>query len=48
MKHANFIINSGTATAADIENTIAHMQATVMAKTGVALVREVKIVGDAA
>jgi UDP-N-acetylmuramate dehydrogenase len=48
MKHANFIINTGTATAANIENLIAHMQATVKAKTGVELVREVKIVGDAA
>ena len=48
MKHANFIINTGNATAADIENMIAHMQATVRAKTGVELVREVKIVGDAA
>ena len=47
MKHANFIINTGTASAADIENMIAHMQATVRAKTGVELVREVKIVGDA-
>ena len=47
-KHANFIINTGSATAADIENMIDHMQATVMAKTGVELVREVKIVGDAA
>ena len=47
-KHANFIINTGTATAADIENMIDHLQATVKAKTGVELVREVKIVGDAA
>ena len=46
-KHANFIINSGTATAADIENLIAYMQATVKASTGVVLVREVKIVGEA-
>jgi UDP-N-acetylmuramate dehydrogenase len=48
MKHANFIINTGTASAADIENMIAHMQATVKARTGVELVREVKIVGEAA
>ena len=48
LKHANFIINTGAATAADIENLIAHMQATVKAQTGVELVREVKIVGDAA
>ena len=45
-KHANFIINTGAATAADIENMIAHMQATVKEKTGVELVREVKIVGE--
>ena len=48
MKHANFIINIGTATAADIENMIAYMQATVKANTGIELVREVKIVGEAA
>lgn len=47
-KHANFIINTGTATAADIENMIAHMQATVKDKTGVELVREVRIVGETA
>ena len=47
MKHANFIINTGEATAANIENMIAHMQATVRASTGVELVREVKIVGEA-
>ncbi len=46
-KHANFIINTGTATAADIENLIAHMQDTVKRQTGVELVREVKIVGSA-
>ena len=47
MKHANFIINTSTATAADIENMIDYMQATVKEKTGVELVREVKIVGHA-
>jgi UDP-N-acetylmuramate dehydrogenase len=46
-KHANFIINTGNATAADIESLIDHMQATVLAKTGVELVREVRIVGAA-
>ena len=46
-KHANFIINTGAATAADIENMIDHMQSTVMTKAGVGLVREVKIVGEA-
>jgi len=48
IKHANFIINTGTASAADIENMIDHMQATVKSATGVALVREVRIVGRAA
>lgn len=46
-KHANFIINLGTASAADIEALIDHMQSTVRAKTGVELVREVRIVGEA-
>jgi len=44
-KHANFIINTGHASAHDIESMIAHMQATVKANAGVDLVREVKIVG---
>jgi UDP-N-acetylmuramate dehydrogenase len=47
-KHSNFIVNLGGATAADIEGVIDHVEATVRAKTGVALVREVRIVGDAA
>ena len=47
-KHANFIINTGNASAHDIESMIAHMQATVKANTGVDLVREVKIVGKQA
>ena len=45
MKHANFIINTGSASAADIEALITHMQKTVRDHTGVDLVREVKIVG---
>ena len=47
-KHSNFIVNLGGATAADIEGVIDHVEATVRAKTGVSLVREVRIVGDAA
>jgi UDP-N-acetylmuramate dehydrogenase len=47
-KHANFIVNRGGASAADIEAVIDHVQATVAAKTGVQLVREVRIVGDRA
>jgi len=44
-KHANFIINTGDATAADIESLIQHVQDTVNAKHGVELVHEVRIVG---
>jgi UDP-N-acetylmuramate dehydrogenase len=46
-KHANFIVNQGGARAADIEAVIEHVERTVREKTGVALVREVRIVGDA-
>ena len=45
LKHSNFIVNLGGATAADIEGVIEHVQATVKAKHGVELVREVRIVG---
>jgi UDP-N-acetylmuramate dehydrogenase len=41
-KHANFIINTGGATAADIANLIDHVQATVERHTGIRLVPEVK------
>ncbi|HEB58683.1 MAG TPA: UDP-N-acetylmuramate dehydrogenase [Gammaproteobacteria bacterium] len=46
-KHANFIINTGTALAADIEHLIEHVERTVKEVTGVTLVREVHIVGEA-
>ena len=46
-KHANFIVNAGGATAADIESLLNHVQGEVLAKTGVTLVREVRIVGEA-
>lgn len=45
--HANFIVNGGSATAADIENLIEKVHATVQRKTGIDLVREVEIVGEA-
>lgn len=45
-KHANFIVNSGNASAADIEALIELAQASVQAKYGIALEREVRIVGD--
>lgn len=47
-RHANFIINvDGSATASDIETLIATVQSRVAAATGVQLLREVRIVGDA-
>ncbi|MGI9307653.1 MAG: UDP-N-acetylmuramate dehydrogenase, partial [Gammaproteobacteria bacterium] len=45
-KHANFIINQGSATAADIEALIEHVQATVRETHGVDLQREVHIIGE--
>ena len=46
--HANFIVNAeGTATATDIEMLINTVQQRVAAATGVQLIREVRIVGDA-
>ena len=46
-KHANFIVNLGDATAADIESLISKVQDTVRREEGVVLEREVRIVGDA-
>ncbi len=45
-KHANFIVNVGEATAADIENLIEEVRATVLQQTGVDLHPEVRIVGE--
>jgi UDP-N-acetylmuramate dehydrogenase len=45
-KHANFIVNTGNAAAADIERLIEHVQHTVLEKTGVALQREVRVIGE--
>lgn len=47
-KHANFIVNTGTATADDIENLINKVAGTVKQVHGVELQREVCIVGDKA
>jgi UDP-N-acetylmuramate dehydrogenase len=47
-KHANFIINHGNATAADLERLIQHVQETVEQAHGVQLHPEVRIVGEAA
>jgi len=46
--HANFIINNGNATAADIENLIAEIQNAVEACHQVHLETEVRIIGEAA
>ena len=45
-KHANFIINDGTATADELERMIEHVQATVVREHGVTLVPEVRVVGE--
>lgn len=45
-KHANFIVNLGNATAADIENLINEVQSVVLQKAGVTLHPEVRIVGE--
>lgn len=47
-KHANFILNEGEATAADVEALVHHVQATVERMHGVRLVPEVRVVGEAA
>jgi len=45
-KHANFIVNTGGATAADIEDLINEIQLTVKKQTGMQLHTEVKIIGE--
>jgi len=45
-KHANFIVNRGDATAADIERLIEHVEELVEARTNVRLIREVRIIGE--
>ena len=48
-KHANFIVNpDGAAKAADIEQLIAHVRATVQARFGIDLEPEVRILGEVA
>jgi UDP-N-acetylmuramate dehydrogenase len=45
-KHANFIVNLGTAKAKDVVELIAAARSAVLAATGIALVPEVRLVGD--
>jgi len=47
-KHANFIINTGDATAADVEELIQHIRAVVQGHHGIQLELEVHIVGEPA
>jgi UDP-N-acetylmuramate dehydrogenase len=47
-KHANFIINTGDASAADIENLVAHISAEVERQQGVRLQAEFHAVGEPA
>lgn len=47
VKHANFIVNRGGARAADIEDLILLAERSVKEKFGIALEREVRIVGEA-
>jgi len=46
--HANFIVNQGAATAADIERLIARVQTEVLKKSGVQLEPEVRVMGEEA
>jgi UDP-N-acetylmuramate dehydrogenase len=46
-KHANFIVNTGEATAEDIEATIIAVRETVRRRTGMELIQEVRIAGAA-
>jgi UDP-N-acetylmuramate dehydrogenase len=47
-KHANFIVNTGSARASDIEQLIELVQREVAARTGIRLVTEVHRIGEAA
>ena len=47
-KHANFIINEGHATAADVEGLIETVRATVKERTGIVLELEVRVLGEPA
>ena len=47
-KHANFIVNDGSATATDIESLMHLVQQKVIDKYGVTLIPEVHIIGDKA
>ena len=46
-KHANFIVNTGNAMAEDIEAVIAEISKKVKRETGIKLIQEVRIIGEA-
>ena len=46
-KHANFIVNTGNATAEDIETVITEICQKVRRKTGIKLIQEIRIIGEA-
>jgi UDP-N-acetylmuramate dehydrogenase len=48
LKHANFIINHGSARAADLEGLVLHVQQVVLERFGITLKPEVRIVGEPA
>ncbi len=45
-KHANFIINTGGASATEIESLITYVQTKVLEETGVSLHTEVRVIGE--
>ena len=45
-QHANFIVNMGAATAADIESLMHEVQTVVQKKAGMTLHPEVRIIGE--
>ena len=46
-KHCNFLINTGSATAADLEGLGEEVRRRVMAETGIRLQWEIRIIGAA-
>lgn len=45
-RHANFIVNLGSASAGDIEALLIHVESCVLEHTGIRLQREVRIIGE--
>ncbi|AOK89028.1 MULTISPECIES: UDP-N-acetylmuramate dehydrogenase [Paenibacillus] len=46
VQHANFIVNTGQATAEDVLTLMKHIQSTISSQTGIKLVPEVFVVGE--